>query len=58
MVPEKGRLRLAEFENIGAIAATEDNLFSGPRQLLDVFTLPEKGEIFQLFREPRSPSDF
>ena len=58
MVSEKGRTRLAEFENIGALAATEDNLLSGPRQLLDVFTLPEKVKIFQLFREPRSPSDF
>ena len=51
MVTEKGRARLAEFENSGAIAATEDNLFSAPRQLLsDVLTLPEKQEIFELFR--------
>ena len=50
MAPEKRRTRLAEFENIGAIAATKDNLFSGPRQLLDVFTLPEKEEIFEQFR--------
>ena len=44
--PRKREGRLAEFENIGAIAATEDNLFSDPRQFLDVFALPEKVERF------------
>lgn len=42
---------VVEFENIGAIAAIEDNLLSDPSQLLDAFFLTWKSrEIFGLFR--------